>query len=242
MPIITEKYADTRYGFLQGLGAAAPAPVVPILLADPKTGAFSNVRFEALKKVLIDAIQRAREDYAKTLAAASKSATELKDSLVRNTLPRLDRFENQVRAAFNASDSLWTEKKNYDALLGAIQQEIALFQGDAARLKVAADMSFYSALRDRAGVVLGELYQAGAGIIGPSVWFAKNLPWILGGAAVLLIAGPTIAGALKGGRAGAASAFESDIRSARGAIASGARGATKLFGAPKRRVSRRRRR
>lgn len=253
MPIITEKYSDPRYGFLQGLGAAA-TPAVPILLADPKTGKFSNERFEMLKKALIDAMTQAWADYKKTWDAANKAggfwkaATEkeasamLKASLVRNTLPRLNRFQEQLTGMFKSTDPIWNEPEKYKKFLSSIQDEIARFQDDANTLKVAADMSFYKALQDRAGVIVNDLYQAGAGIIGPGVWLAQNLPWILGVGAVLLIAGPTIAGALKGGRSGAADAFASDVRSARGAIASGARGATKLFGAPKRRVSRRRRR
>lgn len=256
MPIITEKYSDARYGFLQGLGAAAApaAPAVPILLADPKTGKFSNERFEALKKVLVDAMTQAWADYKKTWDAANKAGgfwkaqTEkeasamLKDSLVRNTLPRLNRFQSQLTEMFKPTDPIWTSPEKYERFLGAIRDEIKRFQDDANTLKVAADMSFYKALQDRAGVILDNLYKAGAGIIGPGVWLAQNLPWILGAGAVLLIAGPTIFAGLKGGRGAAADAATSDIMRARGAISSGASRATKLFGAPKRRVSRRRRR
>lgn len=254
MPIITEPSSNPRWGFLHGLGAAA-MPKVPLLLADPKTGKFSNTRFEALKKVLIDAMTRAWADYKKAWDAAQRdskfwkaqtqkeAAAALKQTLVNNTLPRLNRIQEQLNKTFDANYiAFWDSEKNYNSFLRSIEQEITNFQHDADTLKVAADMSFYKALQDRAGEVLKEIYDAGAGIIGPGVWLAKNLPWILGVGAVLLIAGPTIAGAVKGGRAGAADAFASDVSRARGAIASGAKGATRLFGAPKRRVARRRRR
>jgi hypothetical protein len=257
MPILTEKYANSRWGFLDGLGAAAPAaaPAVPSLLADPKTGQFSNERFESLKKVLIDAMTRAWADYKQTWDAANKAggfwkastekeaSARLKASLVQNTLPRLNRFQSDLNKMFNVKDPIWNSPDNYKRFLGAIEQEIIRFQDDADTLKVAADMSFYKALQERAGVIVDNLYKAGAGIIGPGVWLAQNLPWILGVGAVLLIAGPTIAGAVKGGRSGAADAFASDVRSARGAIASGAKRAGSLMnGVPKSRRSRRRRR
>ena len=268
MPIITEKYSNPQYGFLQGLGAPPAAPSVPILLADPKTGKFSNTRFEALKKVLIDELARAKSDYEKTLkaaedecgatcrfaisklasdklsdlATAKKAAYNVRKSLLDNTKPRLERFEAAVRASWNSADPIWKTPAAYEAVLKGIRTEVQSFQVDANTLKVGADMTFYNALVDQAMVVLDNLYKAGAGVIGPAVWLAQNLPWILGVGAVLLIAGPTIAGAVKGGRSGAADAFASDVSRARGAIASGAKGATKLFGAPKRRVSRRRRR
>ena len=236
MPIITEQYSNPRWGFLEGLGQAAAAPTPRLLLRDPKTGAFSNQRFEALKQILIDAIQRARADYQKIL---DRSSGALKDSLLTQTKPRIERFDGEVRKFFNANYEGWDNTKAYDSVLAGIRQEISLLQGDAQVLQVQSDMSFYKALLNRAKVITNDLYEAGAGVVGPGVWLLKNLPWILGIGAVVIIAGPTIVGAITGGTKGAAEAAGADIQRARGAIASGARTAASaaskgLLGSPKR--------
>jgi len=253
MPIITERYSNPRWGFLEGLGQT---PVTPrLLLRDPKTGAFSNERFEALKSILIDALQRARSDYQKIYNAANtnvfsaqtvkEAAARLRASLDKQTKPRLEIADARVRKFFDANYEGWDKPDEYNATLAYIQQEIKLLQGDAQVLQVASEMSFYNALAERAKVITQNLYEAGAGVGTSGLWFFKNLPWILGVGAVLLIAGPTIIGGITGGREGAARAAQADIERARGAVASGARGAknavTKgLFGNPSRRRRRRR--
>lgn len=242
MPIITEQYSNPRWGFLEGLGQASTAPTPRLLLRDPKTGAFSNERFEELKKILIDAIQRARADYQKIL---DRSSGALKESLLTQTKPRLDRYDTEVRRFFDANYAGWDDTKVYDSVLAGIQQEIKLFQSDAQTLQAQSDMSFYKVLLNRAKVITSDLYEAGAGVVTPGLWLLKNLPWILGIGAIVLIAGPTIVGGITGGTKGAAEAAGADIQRARGAVASGARRAASaasrgLLGSPKRRVSRRR--
>lgn len=243
MPIMTERYSNPRWGFLEGLGAAA-APA-PILLADPKTGAFSNERFEALKGILISAKSQAERDFQALLEKSEtgifsaqttkEAAARIRQNMRNVGLPRMQRFQSQVEKFYSPTYSGWNDPNEFEAILKSYRGEVQAYAGDAQTLDVAWNLSFYNALFDRAREITDNLYQAGAGVIDPFLWFTKNLPWILGVGAVLLFAGPTIAGALTGGRQGAARAFESDVRSARGAIASGAKGATRLLGSPKRR-------
>lgn len=243
MPIMTERYSNPRWGFLDGLGATA-APV-PILLADPETGAFSSDRFEELKGILISAKSQAERDFQALLKKSEtgifsaqttkEAAAKIRKDMREVALPRLRRFQSQVEKFYSPSYSGWNDPNEFEAILKSYRGEIAAYAGDAQTLDIAWNLSFYNALFNRAKEITNNLYQAGAGVIGPWLWFMQNLPVILGVGAVLLIAGPTIAGALTGGRQGAARAFESDVRSARGAIASGAKGATRLLGSPNRR-------
>ena len=240
MAIMTEPYSNPRWGFLDGLGAAA---AVPILLADPKTGAFSNDRFEELKGILISAKSQAERDFQALLKKSEtgifsaqttkEAAARIRQNMRDVGLPRLQRFQSQVEKFYSPSYSGWSSPKEFEAVLKNYRGEVAAYAGDAQTLDVAWNLSFYNALFERAKEIANNLYQAGAGVIDPFLWFTKNLPWILGVTAFVVIAGPTIAGALTGGRRGAARAFESDVRSARGAIASGARGATRLLGSPR---------
>lgn len=242
MPIINPREGNPRWGFLDGFGAA---PAVPLLLADPKTGAFSNSRFEELKGILISAKSKAESDFQALLKRSEtgifsaqtvkEAAAKIRKDMRDVGLPRLQRFQSQVEKFYSASYDGWNDPNVFNAVLRNYQTEIERYADDAQILDVAWNLSFYVALFDRAKEITNNLYRAGAGVIEPVLWFTKNLPWILGVGAVLLIAGPTIAGALTGGRQGAARAFESDVRSARGVVASGARGATRLLGSPKRR-------
>jgi hypothetical protein len=130
-----------------------------------------------------------------------------------------------------------------------IQQEIVSFQGDAQTLKVASDMSFYTALGQRAAVITQNIYDyaanlakkgrefvedvaggAAAAIKAPfdfAKFLSDNALLIFGGGAFVLFVLPTL---LKSGaaykRGGSAAAFETaagDIEGGRRAIGSGAR-------------------
>lgn len=180
MPIITERESNPRWGFLNGLGAASSVPVV---LADPTTGAFSNSRFEVLKQILIDELNRAKNDYAKTMAAADaecgsicraiidrspgnlselsvvrKAAYNVRKSLLEKTKPRLELFETFVRGSFDVGNDIWKSPEAYETVLRGIRTEIQNFQYDANTLRVAADMSFYNGLVDRGLAMLRDTY------------------------------------------------------------------------------------
>jgi hypothetical protein len=246
MPIVNTREGNPRWGYLQGLGAAAAEP--RLLLRDPKTGAFSNARFEELKGILISAKTQAEKDFQAlekksrtgifSALTTKEAAAKIRKDMVDIALPRLNRFRASLEKFYNPNYSGWDSEQEYNGVLKGYQGEMRAYAGDAETLDVAWNLSFYNALVDRAREVLKDVYDAGAGVIGPGIWFMKNLPWILGVGAFLLVFGPTIGGALTGGRRGAAEAATADIMRARGAIADGARRATGLRGSPKRRTRR----
>lgn len=214
-----------------------------LLLRDPATGQFSNARFEELKGLLIAAMQRAWGDYQRTLDAANAAAgtfrastvqdagKRLKASLLANTKPRLDRLQAQLNQTFDANSPFWDDAAAYSNFLKTIEAEIGLFQRDAETLQTASDMSFYRALGDRARVVLGDLYAAGAGVVGPAVWVMQNLPYILVGGAFLFFVVPpalrSIAAYRRGGATEALDTAAGSIEAGRSNIAKGAKVAAK---------------
>lgn len=216
-----------------------------LLLRDPATGQFSNARFEELKGILATAMQRAWGDYQRTLDAANAAVAtfrasttqdagrRLKASLLANTKPRLDRFQSQIQAISDPNSPFWDDASAYQNFLKAIEAEIGLFQGDAETLQTASDMSFYKALSDRARVVLGEVYAAGAGVVGPAVWVMQNLPYILVGGAFLFFVVPpalrSIAAYRRGGATEALDTAAQSIEAGRGRIATGAKVAAKAI-------------
>ena len=268
MPIITEKYSDTRYGFLQGLGAAAAAPAVPMpdpnvrkMLVDPKTGKFSNSMFESYKQYLISAKDQAWKDYAaiqqkvnsvgRTSSSTVKDAAEkLKSSTVLPmTAKRLTSFTDQLAQVWDPNGAFWDNPAGYESILRGFRTEIANLQSDASTLGIASDMSFYTALGNRAAVMLKESYDygvkvakniketieavaggAGAAIRAPfdfAKWLSDNALLLVGGGVVVFFVLPTL---LKSGaaykRGGSAAALETaagDIEGTRRAIGSGAR-------------------
>lgn len=196
---------------VSGLGQAPKAqpgpakPVVRKLLQDDK-GNFSNEKFEALKKILIDAYQQAEKDYKRTLDAATvlnpmaaqtvkEAAARIKESLREKTRPRLDLFGKQLREEwFNANNVVWDNKdNNYQNYLNQIRTEIELFQKDAQVMELASDLSFYNALLKRAQEMIDKIPDPGQ-LLGA-------LPWIVGGIALVAFF-PLIRGFSKaGGRA-----------------------------------------
>ena len=178
----------TLYG-VRGLGQAKQPAAVRKLLRDSK-GNFSNEKFEALKKILIDAYQQAEKDYKRTLDAATvlnpmasltvkQAAARIKQSLRENTRPRLDLFGKQLREEwFNANNAVWDEpSNNYQNFLNQIRNEINLFQKDAQVLDFAADMSFYNALLKRADEIRKKVPDPGD--------ILKVIPWVVGGIALV---------------------------------------------------------
>lgn len=267
MPILTEKYANSRWGFLDGLGAAAPAaaavptpdPTVRKMLVDPKTGKFSNSMFESYKQWLVQAKDQAWADYGKILAAVNKvgltSSSTMKDAAaeLKAALPmtnkRLMEATKSLDQIWDPNSTFWDDPAGYKWLMGKFQTEIANLQHDAGRLNVASDMSFYTALGQRAGVMLKASYDyaakvadnakkfvedvaggAAAAIKAPfdfAKFLSDNALLIFGGGAFVLLVLPTL---LKSGaaykRGGSAAAFETaagDIEGGRRAIGSGAR-------------------
>jgi hypothetical protein len=214
---------------MAGLGAAP----VPRLLADPKTGAFSGQRFEELKGILISAKTQAEKDFQAleqksrtgifSALTTKEAAAKIRKDMVDIALPRLNRFRAELEKFYDPNYSGWDSAQEYNGVLEGYRGEVRAYAGDAQTLDVAWNLSFYNALFDRAREILKNIYDAGAGVIKPGFWLAENLPWILGVGAFLLIFGPTIGGALTGGRRGAAEAATADIMRARGALASGAR-------------------
>lgn len=215
-----------------------------LLLQDPRTKQFSQVRFNELTGILSAALQRAMGDYQRTYDAvvrasgSFRSATEqaaasrLKASLLNNTLPRLQRFQAQLDVVrSDPNNAFWDSADYYANFLRQIEAEIGLFQVDANTLQVASDMSFYRALSERARTVLGALYEAGSGVIGPAMWIAKNLPVILVGGAVIFFVVPpalrSIAAYKRGGSSAALDTAAEGIESTRRTVGKGAKLAAK---------------
>jgi hypothetical protein len=181
MPIMTERYSNPRWGFLDGLGAAPVVPPLPnpdvrIMLIDPATGQFSNTRFESYKQYLISAKDRAWKDYAdiqkavnsvgRTSSSTMKQAAEkLKSSTgLPMTFSRLTRFTDQLSQVWDPNGAFWDNPAGYQSILRGFQTEISNLQSDASTLGIASDMSFYTALGDRALVMIKDTYDYGVAV------------------------------------------------------------------------------
>lgn len=235
MDVVLPKLYVKQSGALYGLGA----PFVVRKTLMKADGSFDNEKFEALKKVLVDAMARAWADYARTwdlvqknsksysAATEQEAAARIAQYLKTVSDPTLKRIQNSLNQLFDAQNPAWDNPETVPRVLDNIKTQIAAFQSDAETLKVATDMSFYSALKGRAAEILREVGEAGERTLGAGLWLAKNWPWLVGGAAVVIFVGPTLlksfAGYKRGGAAGAAEAAAGDLERARSRAVSGMR-------------------
>lgn len=178
MPIMTERYSNPRWGFLDGLGAAAapplPNPNVRIMLIDPATGQFSNKQFEAYKQILFDANARMYDAYNKLMArmnsiGRTSSSTEREAvEQIKANLPLIQKTMKDLTEAipqfYDGNSPNWDEPQKYQRFLQRFSDIVEGFNRDGERLNFAYDMSFATALGDRALVMIKATYEYGVAV------------------------------------------------------------------------------